>query len=54
MKKFIPLFALALLAACQKAEEAPAPEAVATQPADVPAVEMPAEENTEENTEAKN
>lgn len=49
MNKFLTLAAVAAfasLAACSK-EEAPAPEVVATQPADAPAVEMPAEENTE-------
>ena len=50
MNKFLVLAtATALLAACNKQEVAPAPVATAdaTQPADAPAVEMPAEEKTE-------
>lgn len=53
MKKIltaVALTAVVALAACKK-EEAPAPaveaNAEATQPADAPAVEMPAEEKTE-------
>ncbi len=51
MKKILPLIALTLVAACNKAEEATVVEAVpasenevATEAADAPAIEMPAEE----------
>ena len=44
MKKLTPLFALVLLAACQKADEAPVAEA-SPEAAPTEVVEVPADEN---------